>query len=463
MKHYSKLLFISAICIATAANAQHKQGIGLSFGANDFYGPQAGKYFTDDVTSINYNVFTQKNDTSIKTKFRWDPLIRLTWWYEISRHLDFNLGLSLGNVTYPAGKNDSAYEAIKKTPISKYKILLAELDARINYNILPKEEYICAPYIFAGLTASHHPPEFGVDLPIGLGLNFNLAKSHDFYLNLEGGYKVALTNTDQNHLQYTAGFVYWFKPGYKKPSMAAELAEALPPPDMDKDGVPDSVDKCPTIPGTAEFEGCPDTDGDGIPDNEDDCPLVAGTKAFNGCPDTDGDGIPDQKDKCPYVAGTADRGGCPVPDTDHDGIPDDQDKCPTVAGPASNNGCPVIRKEVIEIVEKAARSVYFETGKATLKKASYTSLNRIARVMKDDRTLYVDIAGYTDNVGKPDFNVELSDKRANACRDYLISQGISGDRMTAKGYGEGNPIATNKTALGRAQNRRTEFKLRNYK
>lgn len=294
-------------------------------------------------------------------------------------------------------------------------------------------------------------------------MNVNMSKkTNNVYLNLEAGYKAALTQNDFDHLQYTAGFVYWFKPGYRKPAEQAYMEPPPPPSDMDHDGVPDSVDKCPTVAGLPQFDGCPDTDGDGIADNLDACPLVAGLAQFNGCPDTDGDGIPDNKDKCPYVAGQPQYDGCPPPDRDHDGVPDDVDKCPDAAGPASNQGCPEIRKEVIAMVEKAARSVYFETGKATLKKSSYKSLNAIAKVMKDDPTLYVDIAGYTDNVGKPDANLTLSDKRANTCRDYLISQGISADRITAKGYGEANPVATNKTALGRAQNRRTEFKLRNY-
>ncbi|MBA3829682.1 MAG: OmpA family protein [Taibaiella sp.] len=179
--------------------------------------------------------------------------------------------------------------------------------------------------------------------------------------------------------------------------------------------------------------------------------------------DTDGDSVPDSRDKCPYVAGSADNQGCPPSDRDHDGVNDAIDKCPDVPGPISNNGCPIIENEVIGLVGKAARYVYFNTGKATLKPASYVSLDKIVRVMKDDPSLFIDITGYTDNVGKPEMNEELSDKRANTCRNYILSKGIAADRLTAKGYGESNPVTGNKTALGRAQNRRTEFKLRNYK
>ena len=112
---------------------------------------------------------------------------------------------------------------------------------------------------------------------------------------------------------------------------------------------------------------------------------------------------------------------------------------------------------------QAAKDIYFDEAKATLKKSSYVSLNKIAKLMSEDKSLYLDIAGYTDNTGNNDLNITLSDKRANACRDYLISKGISAERLTAKGYGKESPIADNTTEAGRAKNRRTELKLRNYK
>lgn len=82
--------------------------------------------------------------------------------------------------------------------------------------------------------------------------------------------------------------------------------------DSDGDGVPDSADLCPDIPGSKKANGCPDEDGDGVPDFEDDCPKVAGLPEFKGCPDTDGDGVPDHKDKCPTVAGPKSNQGCPL-------------------------------------------------------------------------------------------------------------------------------------------------------
>jgi hypothetical protein len=109
-------------------------------------------------------------------------------------------------------------------------------------------------------------------------------------------------------------------------------------PDQDNDGIPDSVDKCPTVAGPASANGCPDADGDGIPDFQDACPTVAGVASASGCPDADRDGIQDSVDKCPTIPGEASAQGCP--DKDHDGIADSKDACPTQFAPATPDGCP---------------------------------------------------------------------------------------------------------------------------
>lgn len=172
--------------------------------------------------------------------------------------------------------------------------------------------------------------------------------------------------------------------------------------------------------------------------------------------------MPDNTDKCPYVSGTAARQGCPVPDKDGDGFDDEADKCPEVYS-KTNMGCPEIRREVITQVEKAAKAIFFETGKASIKSISYKSLDAVVAVLKADPSLYADIEGHTDNVVPKTYtNMELSQKRAEAVRDYFISKGISGDRLTAQGFGDTQPVADNATAAGKAQNRRTVIKLRNY-
>lgn len=245
--------------------------------------------------------------------------------------------------------------------------------------------------------------------------------------------------------------------GHKK-----EVAPPPPPPpppppaDTDGDGIIDSLDKCPTTPGVAKYQGCPvpDTDGDGINDDDDKCPTVAGVKEYQGCPipDQDKDGILDPDDKCPTVPGVKEYQGCPIPDTDKDGILDPDDKCPTIAGVKENDGCPAIPKF-------NANNIQFITGSAKLTTNAVKELNDIVDYMKQYPEIKLEINGHTDNVGKADYNQKLSENRAAAVVTALKKKGIDESRLTSNGYGFDRPIADNGTAAGRAQNRRVEFKF----
>ena len=232
-------------------------------------------------------------------------------------------------------------------------------------------------------------------------------------------------------------------------------------PDTDGDGIIDSQDRCPETPGIAAFFGCPDTDGDGIPDHEDLCPTEAGTRENQGCPfaDMDGDGIRDKDDKCPEVPGPAENDGCPYVDTDGDGVLDKDDKCPLTPGDPANDGCPVLQEAEIEIINTAFDNLEFETNKAVILAGSYPSLNELANLLKEKETWKIRIAGHTDSVGRDEYNMELSQKRAQAVANYLSEKGISRDRMIVEWYGETRPIADNSTAAGRASNRRVEMDI----
>lgn len=228
-------------------------------------------------------------------------------------------------------------------------------------------------------------------------------------------------------------------------------------PDTDGDGIIDSKDRCPNVKGVLEFEGCPDTDGDGIPDAEDLCPQVAGVKEFQGCPDTDGDGIKDSEDQCPEAKGPAATNGCP--DTDGDGVHDGIDRCPTIAGVKENGGCPAVKKEVTQLFQKALQGIQFETGKATIKKQSNGILDAVVKVMKENPTYNLSIAGHTDDVGDDESNMTLSKNRAEAVARYLILKGVDPTRITTFGYGESKPVDTNETPAGRYRNRRVELQV----
>jgi len=250
----------------------------------------------------------------------------------------------------------------------------------------------------------------------------------------------------------------------------------IEPTDRDKDGVLDADDECIDIPGPVENRGCPygDRDNDTVIDPEDRCPDVPGLPENQGCPvvkDTDADGIPDDLDRCPLDPedrdGYQDEDGCPDLDNDKDGIPDTQDACPLEPGIAdadpAKNGCPrkmalvVVKKDRIEIKQQ----INFQFGKAKIRgKQSCKVIDEVVTVLKDYPSIKkIRIEGHTDSVGKAASNMKLSQARAESVVEYLIEQGIEASRLEAVGFGLTKPIASNATAKGRAQNRRTEFNI----
>ncbi|WP_432222494.1 OmpA family protein [Flavobacterium sp. TMP13] len=274
-----------------------------------------------------------------------------------------------------------------------------------------------------------------------------------------------------SHFQHTLGIVFQFGGKDTDGDGIYDKDDACPDvaglkqfngcPDTDGDGIVDASDACPDVFGLAALNGCPDTDGDGIADASDACPDVFGLAALNGCPDSDGDGVADKDDKCPTVAGPKENGGCPFLDADKDGVADKDDDCPTVAGPASNRGCPEVTTEVLEDLKVQARAVYFNSGKATFKSGDKETLARIDainNILKNYPTAKFSVEGHTDSDGSNELNQKLSEDRAAAVMNALIERGVNVDNLVSKGYGETQPVATNKTAAGKAQNRRTEIK-----
>lgn len=231
--------------------------------------------------------------------------------------------------------------------------------------------------------------------------------------------------------------------------------------DTDGDGVSDMNDKCPEVAGVVENDGCPlDGDGDGVADAKDKCPKEAGPIANNGCPfDKDKDGVPDKRDKCPDLAWDSPT-GCP-PDSDGDGVYDPNDKCPNEVGSKMNNGCPMITKAEKTYLQEI-RDIQFATGTANLERASTRRLSGLKDIMSKRSQASVMIYGYTDNAGDDAKNMALSLARAEACKKFLIDNGISADRIITKGYGETRPLSgvDQTTEEGRRANRRVEFKLK---
>lgn len=252
--------------------------------------------------------------------------------------------------------------------------------------------------------------------------------------------------------------------------------------DTDHDGVEDGLDACVAQPEDVDQfqdqDGCPDpdNDADAVPDTSDKCLTVAEDidqfDDLDGCPelDNDVDGIVDASDQCPLEAetknGTQDEDGCPEVDADADGVFEPADACPTeketANGVDDTDGCPdFLRVEEAQI--RTLEPIYFETGSDRLQARSLPLLQELANVIVGRPDLgKIAIEGHTDNAGSENFNLKLSQKRAEAIRRTLIENGVTESRLTAAGFGEMRPIASNETPEGREQNRRVEFRLADF-
>ncbi len=237
--------------------------------------------------------------------------------------------------------------------------------------------------------------------------------------------------------------------------------------DADGDGVGDYMDRCPNTPRGAHVDeyGCPlDSDEDGVYDGIDQCPdTPRGAEVDErGCPtDRDGDGVFFGIDLCPDTPPgvVVDATGCTV-DSDGDGVHEGADECPnTPAGARVDaRGC---------LVQLELQNVEFEFNSFDLTREARDYLSELAgqivQQADPEGTGRLELRGFTDSVGAEAYNQRLSEARAAAVRDFLLSTSIEMeqfiDRLDAVGYGEANPVATNDTEEGRARNRRVELHI----
>ena len=239
------------------------------------------------------------------------------------------------------------------------------------------------------------------------------------------------------------------------------------PVDSDGDGVPDGLDRCPDTPRDwpVDEDGCPlDSDGDGVYDGTDECPDTPKGASVDdrGCPeDSDGDGVYDGLDRCPDTpkGASVDARGCPR-DSDGDGVFDGIDRCPDTPKGATvdERGCPKPERLFETRETLVLEGVNFAVNSAALTADSSGTLDRVAASLAAWPEIRVEIGGHTDSTGSAAYNQQLSQRRAESVRTYLVAKGIDGSRLEASGYGESNPIADNGTDAGRAQNRRVELK-----
>lgn len=441
MKKSILFVLAFAVCSMSFGQSDYKKPgtLAFHFALNDF--ATASDVRANGLSAtLNANKWYQTR--------RMSPGMGISYIKGLGQNVDLATTLTGSFLKYP----------VPNKPLSSDDALLLEGAVTANIKLLT-DKYCLNPFITLGVGASKYKGYYSAFIPVGLGLQFKVVENT--YILLNSQYRTPVTDFSNYHFYHSIGFAQSFPKKVEEPVAVVETPVIL---DKDGDGIPDADDKCPDVAGLASLQGCPDRDGDGIADMDDKCPDQAGTGKYQGCPipDTDGDGINDEDDKCVTVKGVARYQGCPVPDTDGDGINDEEDKCVDRAGVAENAGCPVIAKEVIDRINFAAKNVFFSTGSYKLLPKSYKSLNEVVSILKTDETLLLDIAGHTDAQGADDKNQTLSENRAKAVKDYLVSKGIAESRLSSAGYGETTPVADNKTAAGRAKNRRTELTVRNY-
>jgi OOP family OmpA-OmpF porin len=363
------------------------------------------------------------------------------------------------------------------------------------FHLMPQKKVV--PYLAVGAGSLLLYPGYPSQTNIQFLVNYGGGIKAFVKDNIALRYDIRHVRTSQDiyhNLMYTAGVEFFLGGGKKSaPAVKAPIAQPpAPPADSDKDGVIDANDKCPNTPAGVKVnsDGCPlDSDGDGVYDYLDKCPNTpAGVKVnSDGCPlDSDGDGVYDYLDKCPNTpAGVKVNGdGCPL-DSDGDGVYDYLDKCPnTPAGVKVNSdGCPLDSDGdgVYDYLDKCPDTprdlkvtadgcpitlqktltknlnIEFDTNKAIIKPEFNDRLKEFADFMTKYPQTKAAIEGHTDSVGSAASNKKLAQKRADAVRNALIKDfTIDASRLTAKGYGEDKPIATNDTAEGRQANRRIQ-------
>jgi OOP family OmpA-OmpF porin len=459
MKHLNKLFVAALLATGFAAQAQNEDNPwSVSFGVNavsNRFG--ASSKFEDQFTH-----FFKAEDT-------WNVLPSVSY-LNVSRHIGD--GFSFG-ITGSVNKIDKWVSrepgTLNYTVTDPGDLTYYAVDGLIKYGFLQKSWF--NPYVHVGGGYTWIDEQGNGTVNGGLGINFWF--SEHVGLTVQSTYKHSFEDQAdanvQRHIQHFAGLTFQFggkdtdKDGiYDKYDECPDVPgpkEFNGCPDTDGDGIIDKNDSCPDVPGLKEFNGCPDTDKDGIADKDDACPDVAGLKEFNGCPDTDKDGVADKDDKCPTVAGPKENGGCPWPDTDNDGVLDKDDLCPNVPGTAANRGCPEVTEEVMKKLNEYGKTILFNSGKASFKAETMPVLNSMLAIFKEYPQAQFSIEGHTDSDGSNALNQTLSENRAAAVKNFLVENGIVADRLTSKGYGETKPIASNKTAKGKALNRRVEVKL----
>ncbi|MEK8178887.1 OmpA family protein [Flavobacterium buctense] len=462
MKHLNKLFVAMLMLAGLSSQAQDSNNPwALSFGVNAVDTRVSAASKLEDQFSQYFNA----NDN-------WNILPSISY-VSLSKHVGGNFSFGVTGSINQIKRfvlprvGEGPYTVVNPGDLNYYGV-----DGVINYSLM---SLIGSKKLDPSIHAGGGYTWIGDDISAGT-LNGGLGLTYWFTetvgLSVRSTYKHSFEDLREDmpsHMQHFAGLTFKFGGSDKDGDGIYDKDDACPEeaglkqfngcPDTDGDGIEDSKDACKDEAGPVEFNGCPDTDGDGVADNVDACKDVAGLAVFGGCPDTDGDGVQDKEDKCKEVKGPKENGGCPWPDRDGDKVLDKDDRCPDVAGTVANNGCPEVTEEAIKRLNDYAKTILFDSGKASFQQQTYPVLQAIVAILKEYPNSNFSIEGHTDSDGKDAANQTLSENRAAAVKNYLVENGIAASRLSSAGFGESKPIDTNKTKAGKANNRRVEVKL----
>ncbi|WP_298223813.1 OmpA family protein [Flavobacterium sp.] len=480
-----KKLLLLAICFAATLSTQaqtkdRKWAVGLHGGAIQYHGDLGHDFYSNSKTAYGFG--------------------GISFAAYLNSHMDVQVLYTRGTLGYDSG-------------VTGFKSDFSSISANLRIYFL-NSDWMVRPYGFGGIGAILFDRQLNfqkelIDTALpsaGGGLTFQLNDAiainlqETFLFTNNDARDGVVSGADDDFLMHSVGVTYSFgkmkdadKDGVSDskdkcadtpPGVAVDKKGC--PLDKDSDGIADYLDTCPDVAGTQALNGCPDKDGDGVADAQDRCPDTAGTTALKGCPDADGDGVADlddqcantkkgskvdakgcvadsdsdgvadDVDRCPNAAGIASLKGCP--DADGDGVADMDDRCPNAKGNIDNKGCPEITKQDAVKITYIGSKIFFENNSDKLKVASLSQLDELAKILTKYEGANLVIEGHTDSNGSDAFNINLSQKRTESVKRYLVSKGIAESRLTGIGKGEAEPIADNKKALGRAKNRRVELK-----
>lgn len=420
----------------SGANAYRTWSLGINGGVMSPVVFSGGRNdFTNWQASIGYGAYLKKQI-----------------WHNFGIQADFNRGKLKANNSKTLGDGTNL-----NSPYQSYETKVnwvGTLSGVYNFGtftIFRKQSYV-SPYVSAGAGLMGYQPTTidnngqaatlnnGKDIhelvvPIGVGTKFMLAKG----VNLDLGYKMNFVDGDNLDGYHREPQNDKFSYGYAGLEFALgnsnknQLAFVNPAAVLEKDYVAKYDDL------KAQMEANKNKDNPEIDSLKD--------KVNKLMMDSDHDGVSDYYDKCPNTPDSVkvDGAGCPLPKATN-----------TITKPVTY----VITDEDKKVVTEAIKNLEFDFGKASIRANSYPTLNRLADLLIK-KNLSLKLAGHTDNIGSEAYNMKLSKERAESIKTYLVNKGVNASRIEATGYGETQPIDTNKTEKGRQNNRRVEFTLYN--